>query len=139
MVSKLIGRHVGWIGTAALGLSLTLCTPGRPTADGTIQGRLTVSLCLGFSLPRSFPWTLLGSECGPRRGPYPNAAIRFVPVDTSPAITVIAASDGSYSARVAPGTYTVEVKFPPLSGRTEVTVGPGETTTAELNSVIQGG
>ena len=130
MVSSLFSRSLVWIGTAAIALSLTQYVPPRPIADGTIQGRFTVSVCIG---PQR-----AGSTCRPA-WPQRRTAIRFVPVDGGPATAAMTDGDGSYSARVAPGTYTVDVPMLPSLTEPEITVGPGETRTADLFSYLHAG
>jgi hypothetical protein len=123
-----------WLGSGLAGLLVvgTALTPGAAKA----QARSTTPAPAGAAGVQAGMTRVHGIVTDPDGALIPGATVILTPVNGRP-VTVTSGSDGSYSAAVMPGTYTVVVSMPGFATFTAPGVAIAATAGMTLDAKLQ--
>ncbi len=127
-------RLSGWLGSGLTGL-LVAAMALMPNA-ARMQAQTTPPTPAGAAGVQAGKTRVHGVVTDPDGALIPGASVTLTP-SSGPAVTVTSGSDGSYSAVVAPGTYTVLVTMPGFASFTAPGVAIAATGGMTLNAKLQ--
>jgi len=126
-------RTLGWLGAGFSGLLMV----GATVAQGPSAAPVTATAQAGAAGVQSGKTRVHGVVTDPDGALIPGATVTLT--GNGPAVTATSGSDGSYTAVVTPGTYTVTVTMPGFATFTSTGIAIGAANGMTLNAKLQVG